>query len=279
MPLEYLFASGTGAPTSQLDANFQTVGLLGLLPCAVSGTNALTLTLLNASNSPTVSVYSNYAAFTFVAGNSNTGAVTATVGTIGALNVYKNSVAGPVALVAGDIIAGNSYQLTYNSALNAGAGGFLITGAPYLTRGQIPGTNTNDNASAGNVGELLSSSIASPGTTLTSGTVGTITNLALTAGDWDVWLEGAFTGATNTTVTNLQMALNTVATISTLAGQFGATPGLSLALFNYSVNPTLNVGPARFSVANSLTVYGLAEAVWATSSITAFGLMRARRVR
>lgn len=316
MPLAYIFGSATTAPTSDLDSNFQTVGLLGTLPCSVTGTNALALTLLNPTNSPTVSAYADYLIFSFVAANTNTGAVTAAVGSLGALSVYKNSSSGPVAVAAGDIIANNFYTLRYSAALNSGAGGFYLDASGLSTenesantvfagptsgsaavpgfrtlvsadlnsvRGQIPGTNTNDSASAGNVGEFLTSSIASGSAiTLTSGTIGTITSLNLTPGDWDVWMEGVFGGATNTTVTNLQMALNTVSTISTLAGNFGNIVGAGQALFNYSITPTCNVGPARYSVSSTLTtltIYALAEGIFATSSVTAFGQLRARRMR
>lgn len=280
MPLQYVFGPLTGAPTSDLDANFQTVGLLGVLPCSVTGTNALTLALLNSTNAPTVSAYANYLAFSFVAGNTNTGAVTATVGTVGALNVYKNTVSGPAALVAGDIVIHNTYTLVYDSALNSGSGGFHIYGAPYLTSGQVPGTTTNDDASAGNIGEYQTVSVASgSAVTLTSGTAATLAATTLTAGDWDVWLQPVFSGGTTTSLNYLECSLATNGTISTIAGAFSTFVGAGAATFNFGVKPTLTCGPVRFSLASSTPIYGLAAAAYTTSSVTVYGLLRARRVR
>lgn len=50
--------------------------------------------------------------------------------------------------------------------------------------GQLPGTATNDSASAGNVGQILTNSAT--GVALTTLTAATVTSQALTAGDWNV---------------------------------------------------------------------------------------------
>ena len=58
---------------------------------------------------------------------------------------------------------------------------------PVITAGQIVGTATNDSATAGNVGEYVSSAVtpAYP-ITLTSTQYADVTSISLTAGDWDV---------------------------------------------------------------------------------------------
>src|SRR6185312_14765343 len=56
-----------------------------------------------------------------------------------------------------------------------------------INKGQLPGTTTNDNASSGNVGQLISSNIVSGSSvSLTTATPLDITTISLTAGDWDV---------------------------------------------------------------------------------------------
>jgi len=108
----------------------QIAGGFPIVPCQCSGTNALTLTpILNEVGGDNVG---NYMAWSFVAANNSTGLVTANIGTIGSLNVYKDG--GVNQAGAGDIIANRLYVLVYNSALNAGTGGYvLFAGMPSLT--------------------------------------------------------------------------------------------------------------------------------------------------
>ena len=71
------------------------------------------------------------------------------------------------------------------------------------TPGQLPGTSTNDNASTGNVGEYQESSIASGSQIqLTTVTAANITNLSLTAGDWDCSGKVNFSGSGTTVTTD-----------------------------------------------------------------------------
>jgi len=260
MALLYLFANVTTAPTSQLDANFQTVGLLGVLPCSVSGTNVLTLNLLNSTNAPTVSAYQNYLQFSFVAGNTNTGAVTAQIGALAALNVYKVTIQGPQALVAGDIIALNSYELTYNSALNGGIGGFIINarGANFLSSNVDTGSAVS----------------------LTTNTAANITSLAnVPPGDWDVWMESYYKGGATTTVNYMNTSIGTTtATANTATGFFSADVKSGATIFNYSSDQSLICGPCRFNLAAATTIYGVAKAVFGVSTCSVYGLLRARRV-
>ena len=124
MALPYLFAGVTSGTGAQLDADFAAVGALGVFPCTVAGTNTITMTL--AANTPTISAYSNYLRFSGIAAATNTTAVTAQVGSLGSLNVYKDSPSGPIVLAGGEIVAGCAFVLVYDSALNSGAGGFHL---------------------------------------------------------------------------------------------------------------------------------------------------------
>lgn len=69
---------------------------------------------------------------------------------------------------------------------------------------QIAGTTGNDAATAGNLGELLSSSVTSgAAVTLTSLTATDITSIALTGGDWDVFGNVVFVPSGSNTITSL----------------------------------------------------------------------------
>ena len=125
MSLPYTFANLTTAQLSYLDANFAAVGALTPIPCGTAGTNALALTPL--ANSPTVTQYANYGAFSGVVAVTNTGAVTAQVSSLPVLSVYKDTAAGPTALTGGELVAGNAFYLVYDAALNSNAGGFHLS--------------------------------------------------------------------------------------------------------------------------------------------------------
>lgn len=128
MPLPTLFASLTSATGAMLDGNFAALGAISPIPCAVSGTNALTLTPALAA--PTVVAYANYGLFSGVAVANSSTSVTAQVGVMAPLAVFKDTAAGPAALTGGEIRAGNVVGLLYDSSLAAGAGGFHLTSLP-----------------------------------------------------------------------------------------------------------------------------------------------------
>lgn len=123
------FENNLSNPLVALDSDFTTFGALVQIPCAIAGTNALTFTQ-NAAGlvpTPTISAYTTNMLFSGVAASTNTGAVTATVGSTGSLPVYKDSPSGPVALTGGEIVALNAITLRYDAALNSGGGGFHLT--------------------------------------------------------------------------------------------------------------------------------------------------------
>jgi hypothetical protein len=71
----------------------------------------------------------------FVAGLSNTGAATMSVGGSSPIPILKNGVGGPVSLAAGDIVAGNSYFIQYSASL--AAFNLLLSVAPALPSGSF----------------------------------------------------------------------------------------------------------------------------------------------
>lgn len=147
------------------------------------------------------------------------------------------------------------------------------------TTGGITGTTTNDSASAGFVGEYAESNIASgSATSVTTATPKTITSISLTAGDWDVDGVIHFLPAATTSITRLSTSLSlTTNTTDVTVGRFN----------QMTCNATVNGGatwsnpiiPLRFSVASTTTVYLVADQTFTASTMTAYGIIRARRVR
>jgi hypothetical protein len=127
-----LFASNTAPTGKELDDNFTSYTTLGMIPCAVAGTNTLTLTPFNgsAAATPAITAYQNYLSFSGVVAISNSGATTIQVGSLAALPCYKDTALGPTALSGGELIANCAFTALYDSTLNSGNGGFHVTTGP-----------------------------------------------------------------------------------------------------------------------------------------------------
>ena len=141
----------------------------------------------------------------------------------------------------------------------------------------VVGTTTNDNATAGNIGEYVSSTITSTGaTSLSNNTIAAITSISLTPGDWDV--DGAiqFTGGSSAVVN----AFIGGASSSTAAfSGNNINPLFGLKPFNFA-NPCVVLAPiSRQSLATTSSVWLLAEAFFSADTCSAYGSIRARRVR
>lgn len=240
MPLPVTFgALASPVALSDLDDNFAAVGALATIVATIAGTNALTLTL--AANTPTISAYANYLRFAGIAASDSSSTVTAQVGALAALPVYKDGINGPEVLFGGEIQSGALVILTCDSALNGGSGGFhLQTGSPILK-----GQTLNPGAIfIGASGGTLSAMIPRNTTTLTgvslafsiaganSSTDVTSTLAGVSLGDYVVvappaaamtaglGYSGWVPAAGSVTVRQLNV---TAATIGTINGTFGIT--------------------------------------------------------
>lgn len=169
------------------------------------------------------------------------------------------------------------------------AGALLQTGGAsadptWANPGQIVGTATNDNASAGHVGEYVSSTVSETGgVSLTNGVAINITSISLSAGDWDVW--GSITvdqGSGNNG--NL---INLAGTISNTSGyivdysQGVLGTCLDSSTKSGAMRAVFNLSTARFSLSATTTIYLVARANYANTSLpgTGLGTIAARRVR
>lgn len=145
--------------------------------------------------------------------------------------------------------------------------------------GQIPGTAANDSALAGNIGEYLSTSIATTSAiSLSTGAATTIVSLPLSAGDWDVWGLAIFRAATITVATQLTGGLNTTTAmpglISGAQGQFGLGGGLTGI-----ADTGVTVGPTRMSLNAAATAFLMGTMAFSVSTGAVYGVMQARRRR
>ena len=158
--------------------------------------------------------------------------------------------------------------------------GGTLTGAltPSQTAG-IVGTTTNNNANAGAIGEVISSTPAATTTGLTSGTAANATSNSLTAGDWDVsaniWANPA--GAATLTTVMFGGISTTSATLPVNAAGFANMPIPS----GYTAGSAAGVsaGTIRLSLASTTTVYAIVLAYFSGGTCGSFAHLMARRRR
>jgi hypothetical protein len=164
-------------------------------------------------------------------------------------------------------------------AVNTGGTG-LIFAQP---RGdQLLGTNTNDNATAGNVGEYISSTIVSgSAAALTTGTPINVTSISLTAGDWDVWGANYFIPTNTTSITFYSTFLTTTSgsTVTSSPGGFWEITQPAEVPASTSSFGGMTAGPIRFSLSTTTTIFLVAQANFTASTLSVFGAIQARRVR
>ena len=276
MPLPVTFATlaGGNQPLSLFDTNFAAVGAIGVIPCSASGTNALTLTPF--SNTPTISSYTDLApSFVWVQPATTTGAVTINVAGIGSRNAYNNN--GISAIGANTLIAGGTYKATFLAALNLGSGGFVVD---VISGSQLLGTATSDNAAAGNVGEVISSTVAQGSAiSLTSNLAANVTSITLTPGDWDVSAVLSVLGSGTTSVTYIESSISLVSAVPDQnPGRFAATFMNATVFPGFFVSP-VGPGPTRFILGSTTTLFFTAKALFTVSTLLAWGIIEARRRR
>ena len=144
------------------------------------------------------------------------------------------------------------------------------------TTSGIIGTTAADNASAGKVGEVISSNIAyASAISITNATPKNLTSISLTAGDWDVWGNIGFLPAATTTVSLIYGG------ISTTSATFPDTSLVSLLQLAFATGAAqvLPVVRQRINVNATTTVYLVGQAGFAVSTMTFFGGIYARRAR
>jgi hypothetical protein len=151
-------------------------------------------------------------------------------------------------------------------------GGIVATLSP--SGASFTGTTTANNAAAGQVGEVITSSVLqAAGVTITTAVPVNVTSIALTAGDWDVQGTACVTAASGT-FTSFNVAISTVT---------AGFPDASIITSLYAPSSAQLGGPAplvRLSIASTTTVYLVTQATWTTGTTPrASGQIYARRRR
>lgn len=134
----------------------------------------------------------------------------------------------------------------------------------------ILGTTANNDAAAGYVGEVISSTVSAAA--ITSGVVTNITTLSLTAGDWDIMAACCTNPAAGTTTSLFKIGINT--TSATFPAVYCQNNGAAASFsVGYSAPTT------RVRVNTNTTVYLVLQITYAVSTLTTEATIYARRRR
>lgn len=181
----------------------------------------------------------------------------------------------PLCLYAQKIEVINSTTGVKKPVTMSGGATIATTGAVTLTSA-IVGTATNDNATAGNIGQIVSSLVATgSAVSLTTATTANVTSISLTAGDWDVEGNVNFnlSGATATA-----FSAGITATSATMPTDGSEVASGVITTTATGVNG-ITLPRKRISIAATTTVYLVVNSTFSAGTETAFGAITARRVR
>ena len=188
-------------------------------------------------------------------------------------NAYDLKCGGP----AGGMTTGGQVNANHGFYLNNVP---IIDASRNISPASIVGVTTNSNAPTGAVGEFVSSNIAlGSAVALTTATAKNVTSISLTAGDWDVEGNAAFTAGATTTATAFASAISATTNSLGTAPASGAYVQLGISVGAAGVEPILPTGKVRVSIASTTTIYLVAQSTFAVSTMSAYGFISARRVR
>jgi len=260
------FVAGAVAGGTAGVASFNTrVGIVTLSSLDV--TTALTYTPYNSTNPSAYQTSANVVT-AIAAGNPGSFSTLSASGAVSGTG-FVNRFASP-----GPI--GNTTASTGAFSTLSASG--LITPASGVG---IRGTTTVDNAQTGSIGEYVSSMVLTDAAvSLTSTVAAAVTSISLTAGDWDISAVVLYKGGSTTMVLYTQSSINTAPALL-------SSPGNLCTAYYYSGHvPFANVSEFsvvmpdwRVQLSATTTIYLVASGSFTTSTLAAFGVLRARRVR
>lgn len=150
-----------------------------------------------------------------------------------------------------------------------------------VSPGHYSGEPSNGSPVAGEIGEVISATVvAGSAISLTTGTAVNITSISLTAGDWDVFGNIYYIPGATTNVT-VQIASISQTTGTLDSTTLGAVNNIRNVGFVPGSGGTMNalVGPLQIKLSGTTTIFLVTQANFTVSTLTGYGILRARRMR
>lgn len=194
-----------------------------------------------------------------------------------AINLSGSQATGTIAAARMPALTGDVTTSAGGVATTAAATQANIVTLSKSTGVAVHGTNTNDSASSGYVGEALEAHVTfgSRVTVTASGTPTTVTSKQLTAGDWDI--SGLICFDAATTVTSVELYISTTDNSTTGSLSYdGSEVNASIATIGDDF--CLTTAGVQRSISGSTTYFLVANAAY-TGTMKAYGSIRARRMR
>ncbi len=262
------------------------LNLGGVLSLSVAGSSNVTITSTQAENlvhrltgvlTGNISYILPAVGGFYIIDNKTTGSFTITV---------KTSAGGSTGIVArqgyaqplyadGTNVFGIAPALAPNATdVAIGGSSAKIVGSATTGGVAITGTNTNDAAAAGYIGEIEQTTFASP-VSLTSNTAANIGAQALTAGNWDVWGNVSFTPSAGARL--MEAWVSTTSATNPGPPNVGGYTSISFATDIIGAPTVLFAGYRFLTLAAPANVYLSGLAFFGSGTCTATGYIGARR--
>lgn len=169
-------------------------------------------------------------------------------------------------------------QNVYNDIRNAKVT-MLTASSGTVKSFMVTGTETNDNAPTGRIGEYIAS-VAGATNLPTSNNWGDLTSISLTPGDWDITFvsESDKSTATEAQFTNIQIGISQTSGNSAT----GLVDGDNLTQTRFANGMTtisMTISSYRQSIASTTIIYAKMRATYAGGQPVMYGRLSARRIR
>lgn len=169
-------------------------------------------------------------------------------------------------------------------------GNYTVAGTIIFSHAgtRIAGVTDASAASAGDVGEVIEAHLLlASATTLTTNTPINVASISLTAGDWDIQIQGGFNIVSGTpAATSLKIAVSTTSATFPATSTFAApdsngqvTSSRNNAFPSASDDPEVVTAYSHVSRSSTVTYYLVAQATFAAGSVNSWGSIIARRRR
>ncbi len=239
LPMGGFIHTGVGNATAR--SNYVAAGQVIDSTLVWGGTSGGSANAQTIAITPTVTALVTGQTFAFLAGFTNTGAATLTVNATAATAIRKLGLSGPVALVASDIVAGNTYRVTYDGTsftlVSPTFNPVIATGSWTPTDGSGAGlTFTSVSASYYRIGSLvfIYGTLTYPATA--DGSQATIAGLPVAVVNQDYAFDPIFTtvASLNTVYFVAQKGASTMKAILGSTGAAFTNAGMTTNLVRFS---------------------------------------------